>query len=152
MELPPYHGRAVKRLTGRRKGHLRDPGVVCWLQRLSSPEALAASPLLGALFESAAVNAVQRQFVTLTTPPLAYHWRTAAGAEVDLVLERDGKLYPIEVKCRSSVTRADTRGLRAFRDTCAGAKVMRGLILYPGRECRALDEHTIALPWDARVE
>jgi predicted AAA+ superfamily ATPase len=152
LELPPYHGRAVKRLTGRRKGHLRDSGIACWLQRLSSPDALAASPLLGPLFETAAVNAIQRQFGTLATPPLAYHWRTGGGGEVDLVLERDGKLYPIEVKCRSYVARADTRGLRAFRDTYAGAKVMPGLILYAGGECRALDERTIALPWNARVE
>lgn len=152
LELPAYHGRAVKRLTGRQKGYLRDTGVACWLQRVSSPDALAASPLLGALFETSVVNAVHAQFVTVNTPPQAYHWRTGAGAEVDLVLERDGKLYPIEVKCKTHLAREDTRGLRAFRETYPRAQIMRGLILYAGPECRRVDENTTALPWNALLD
>jgi predicted AAA+ superfamily ATPase len=105
--------------------------------------------MLGALFETCVVNLIHRQFVTLAVPPLAYHWRTAAGAEVDLILERDGKLYPVEVKCKSHVSTDDARGLRAFRETYPKAAVSRGLVIYAGRECRAVDEHTTALPWNA---
>lgn len=89
------------------------------------------------------------QFVQLDAPPSAYHWRTGGGAEVDLVLERDGRLYPNEVKCKSNVTGHDTRGLRAFRDTYPHSDVMAGLIVYAGRECYRVDRHTIALPWNA---
>ena len=64
-EVFPYHGSAVKRIAKRRKGYLSDTGLACWLQRVSSPEALAASPLLGAMFETWVANAVHRQFVTL---------------------------------------------------------------------------------------
>jgi hypothetical protein len=88
--------------------------------------------------------------VDLAVPPQAYHWRTSGGAEVDLVLERDGKLYPIEVKCKTNLTRADARGLSAFRDTYDSDRVMPGLILYAGSECYRVDEQTIALPWNAR--
>jgi hypothetical protein len=149
LELTAYHGRTVKRLTGKQKGYLRDTGMACWLQRLSSPDALAVSPLLGAIFETWAVNDVRRQAVTLATAPQAYHWRTGGGAEVDMVLERDGKLYPVEVKCKTNLAKEDARGLRAFVETYPRAKVMRGLIIYAGTECYALDPHTIALPWNA---
>jgi len=85
------------------------------------------------------------------TEPQAYHWRTAGGAEVDIVLERDGRLYPVEVKCKTSLTKEDARGLRAFRETYPRARVMRGLVLYAGTECYALDPHTVALPWNADI-
>ena len=151
LELPPYHGNAVKRLSVKPKGLLRDTGLACHLQRVSSPEALAVSPLLGAMFETWVVNDIHRQLVSLSTAPQAHHWRTRAGAEVDLLLERDGRFYPLEVKCKTNVSRGDTRGLRAFRDTYPHLEVMTGVIVYAGKECYRVDEHTIALPWNARV-
>jgi len=152
LELFPYQGSAVKRLSGRKKGCLCDTGLACALQRISSPDALAVSPLLGALFETMAVNLIHRQFILLPLAPQAYHWRTGAGAEVDTVLEWNGRLYPIEVKCSTKLSRHDTRGLRAFRETYAGRQIMKGLIIYAGDQCYSIDEHTIALPWNAAVE
>jgi len=149
MELPPYHGNAVKRLSGKRKGFLRDTGLAAYLQRISSPRALAVSPLLGPLFETWILNQIHGQFIQLQVPPTAHHWRTAGGAEVDIVLERDGRLYPIEVKCKSNVTGHDARGLRAFRDTYPRNQVMTGLIVYAGTECYRVNETTIAWPWNA---
>jgi uncharacterized protein len=148
-ELLPYHGNAIKRLSGKAKGLFCDTGLACLLQRISSPESLAVSPLLGAMFETWAINNVLRQAILLPVPPHAYHWRTIAGAEVDLVLEWDGKLYPIEVKCKATIDRNDARGLRAFRDTYRGRQIMPALIIYAGPECYRLDEQTIALPWNA---
>ena len=47
LEVAPYHGNTVKRLSGKPKGHLRDTGLACYLQRISSPQAPAARHLLG---------------------------------------------------------------------------------------------------------
>lgn len=149
LELFPYHGNTIKRLTGKRKGYWRDTGVTCYLQRISSPESLAKSPLLGAIFESWAVNFIHRQFDLITTPPRAYHWRTQAGAEVDLVLERNGSLYPIEIKCKSHISKSDLAGLRAFRATYPNQKIELALMIYAGDLCYYVDEHTLAIPWNA---
>ncbi|MCK4306124.1 MAG: ATP-binding protein [Candidatus Eisenbacteria sp.] len=149
LELLPYHGNTIKRLSSKRKGHVRDTGLTCYLQRISSPDALAASPLLGAFFESWAVNLIHRQFTDLAMPPQAYHWRTQGHAEVDLILELDGAFHPMEIKCKSNLSRHDTRGLRAFRESYPKEKIMPGLILYAGHECYRIDPHTIALPWNA---
>lgn len=40
-ELPAFSGNAVKRVSGKRKGLMGDSGLACWLQRLSSPDALS---------------------------------------------------------------------------------------------------------------
>ena len=149
LELPPYHGNTIKRLTAKPKGYLVDTGLAAYLQRLSSPQAVAASPLLGAMFETRVVQDIFGQFVQLDTPPLAYHWRSAGGAEVDLVLERDGRLYPIEIKCKTRLSGHDTRGLRAFRDTYPRQDIAMGLIIYAGDTCYRVNQNTIALPWDA---
>ncbi len=151
LELFPYQGNTIKRLSGKRKGFLRDTDMACYLQRISSPDALAVSPILGAIFETWVVNEVLRQGMTLSMPPHAYHWRTGGGAEVDLIVERDGMLYPIEVKCKTNLSKHDARGLRAFRETYENARIMTGLVIYAGNECYRIDEHTIALPWNIRL-
>ncbi len=147
-ELPPYHGNAIKRISGKRKGYLRDTGLAAYLQRISSPRALAVSPLLGALFETWVVNDIHGQLVQIDVPPLVYHWRTAGGAEVDLVLERDGRLYPIEIKCKTALSGHDTRGLRAFRETYAHQDIAMSLIVYAGRARYRANEHTMVIPWN----
>ncbi|MBI3232046.1 MAG: DUF4143 domain-containing protein [Candidatus Doudnabacteria bacterium] len=95
LELPSYQGNAIKRITGKKKGYFKDSGFACYLQKIDSPESLSISPKLGAVFETWAVNHIHQQCATLSVPPNSYHWRTSGGAEVDLILERDGKLYPI---------------------------------------------------------
>ncbi len=148
FELLPYHGNTIKRLSEKKKGHFRDPGFACYLSRIQSPEALAISPQLGSIFETWAINWIQQQCSAMSVPPLLYHWRTQAGAEVDLILERDGKFYPIEIKCQGNLSKGDLSGMRAFRATYPKLQVMPGLILYAGEEPFHLDEQTVAMPWN----
>jgi predicted AAA+ superfamily ATPase len=151
LELFPYHGNTIKRISGKRKGHFRDTGLICYLQRISSPDALLAHPQLGAIFESWVVNYIHRQFVHLPLDPYAYHWRSHGGAEVDLILEMDGKLYPIEIKCKTMVSKQDASGVKAFKETYPHQKVMPGLVIYCGSKCFAIDQDVIALPWNAVI-
>lgn len=147
FELLPFHGNTIKRLSGKKKGFFKDTGFACYLQRIESPDSLLASPRLGAIFETWVINYIQQQFSTLDVPPNCYHWRTAAGAEVDLILEKAGKLYPIEIKCKTNVNKSDLTGLRAFRETYRESEIMPALLIYIGKEPYKLDEHTTAIPW-----
>jgi len=145
-ELPAYCGNTVKRVSGRRKGHVTDTGLACWLQLVSSPEALAVNPRFGAFFESFVVGAVHKEFVRLRMAPAVYHWRTAGGAEVDLVLELDGKLFPVEVKTSSFVSAKALSGLKAFRETYPRS-TGPGLVIYAGKAIFAPVRDVTALPW-----
>jgi len=152
LELFPYHGNTIKRISGKRKGYWRDTGIAAYLQRISSPEALAVSPLLGSLFESWMVNTLYRLSSLLPTPPQFYHWRTSGGAEVDLVMELDGQLFPIEMKCKTALSKHDTRGIRAFRETYKSEKIAPAIIIYAGKECYQVDAFTTAVPWNALLQ
>ncbi|MCK6530920.1 ATP-binding protein [Myxococcota bacterium] len=147
-EVPPWSGNTVKRLSQRPKGYLGDTGLAAFLQVVTSPRALEASPALGALFETAVVHDVRRMASSLTARPAIHHWRTHAGAEVDLVLERDGELWPVEVKCSASPGRRHEAGLRAFRESYPHRKVRRGLLIAAVPEVRALSRETTVVPWD----
>jgi hypothetical protein len=148
-ELHAYSGNAVKRVSSKRKGYIVDSGLMCRLQRISSPDALTASPFLGAVFETFVASFLLSQTALMPMAPQAWHWRSVGGAEVDLIFELDGKLYPIEIKCKHALSGHDTRGLNSFRATYPD-KAMPGVIVYAGPEAYRLSEHVVAVPWNTR--
>jgi len=152
FEVPGLTRNAVKRVTARAKGYLGDTGLACVAQMISSPTALGGHALAGALFETAVIGELRKLAATMASPPAFHHWRTRGGAEVDIVLERDGTLFPIEVKLASTPSRRDTSGLRAFRESHCGVRVAPGLVLAPTEAWGQLTEHEHALPWDLVLE
>ncbi len=147
LELPAYSGNAIKKLSSKPKGHLQDSGLACYLNAIPTPESLLASPLLGNLFESWGAGWIHRQIQRLPLAPTLYHWRTQNGAEVDVVLDYNGRLFPIEFKASSKLSKHDSRGIRAFRDTYPNSAP--GIVIYGGQEPYTLSEHAVALPWKA---
>jgi hypothetical protein len=80
--------------------------------------------------------------------PNIYHWRSHGGGEVDILLERDGTFFPIEVKAAARPTPADVSGLTAFRATYPRLHVAPGLVIAPCERVLALCGADHALPWD----
>jgi predicted AAA+ superfamily ATPase len=148
LELPAYSGNAIKKLSARPKGHLTDSGLACYLNAIPTPESLLSSPLFGHLFESWGAGWIARQTQRLPLAPSLYHWRTHNGAEVDVVIEFNGRLYPLEFKAASHLTGYDARGILAFRQTYA--RVAPGVVVYGGREPFRVAEQVAAIPWNAR--
>ena len=105
--------------------------------------------MVGALFESAVVGEIRKLAATLSTPPSLYHWRTHGGGEVDLLLERDGRLHPIEIKLTTQPTRADTRGMAAFRKTYPRLDIAPGLVFCATDQTQRLNDTDCAIPWDS---
>lgn len=147
-ESQPFHMNAIKRLSLKPKGVISDTGIACYLQRISSPDALAASPMQRAFFESYCFNMIKGFCGSLSLMPHFYHWRTLAGAEVDIIVELDGRFYPIEVKSATNVSKNDIRGIEAFRATYPHLNIAKGVVLYAGDECYRVTEDVVAVPWD----
>ncbi len=147
-EILPYSGNAVKKISGKPKGYISDTGIACSLNMISSHNALGGHPLLGALFETAVAGEIRKLSAAISTPPQLYHWRSYGGGEVDLLLERDGCIYPIEIKVKSSPTKNDTRGISAFRKTYPNLKIAPGLVLACCHRFSKLSETDFCLPWN----
>lgn len=147
-EVPAWHGNMLKRISLKPKGYMADTGLVCHLQSLSSPKSIGGHPLAGALFESAVLAEVRKLAAPLSVRPSFYHWRLHSGSEVDLILERDGRLYPIEIKLNSQPKPKDARGLQAFRSSHRERQVAPGLVVSAVEKIQQLTDHDYAIPWD----
>lgn len=149
IEIPPFTENQIKLASKKGKGYMRDTGFICALNRISSSIALSGHPSLGHMFETLVINIILSLAEASSMPPHLSHWRSHTGAEVDLILERDGILIPIEIKCKTTLLTKDLRGLKAFRDTYSPhRRIGKGFVIYAGDRCFALNEDTIALPWD----
>ena len=79
-------------------------------------------------------------------PAVAWHFRTAAGQGVDLVLEAPNqRIAGIEVKASASVNQGDFNGLRELA-AAAGKNFARGIVLYSGEQLVPFEEHLWAVP------
>jgi uncharacterized protein len=147
-QSPAYSGNVVKRLSQKPKGYLADTGLAAHLQRLPGAESLEVSPLLGALFETHVVAEIRKLTASMSPRPALYHWRTHGGAEVDLLLDWAGKLWPIEIKRAARVSRSAERGFRALRETYPAARFGPNLIIAAVEEARWLSRETMVMPFD----
>lgn len=147
-EIPAFSVNTIKRISSKPKGYFSDTGQVCYCQAISHPEAIAHNPLWGALFETAVINEIRKQLLWIGSPFNLYHWRSHGGAECDLIIERDGIYYPIEVKGKTQPSRGDTSGITAFRKTYPQLKVANGLVICLAEHSYKLSEQDIALPWN----
>ena len=100
----------------------------------------------GPLLETFVVQELRRHLRWADTAATAWHFRTAAGQEVDLVLETpDQRIVGIEVKASASITQGDFSGLRELADA-AGEGFARGVVLYTGEQLMPFEENLWAVP------
>lgn len=147
FEIWPYEGNTIKRISKKSRIYMRDTGICCYLQKISSSAALAGYPKLGALFETLCIHIIRQFAKLLNTVPQFYHWRTSGGAEVDLILEFDGLLYPIEFKCKTNIRSHDFSGIKAFFETYP-TQTKHGAIIYAGEHIQQGMKNVWLIPWN----
>lgn len=124
--LPPYFCNIGKRLVKAPKLYLRDTGLLHHLLNIDSLEVLATHPIRGASWETFVLEDLLRREAIVHPHSQAHFWRTAGGAEVDLLLERGSDLHAIEIKTARASSPYLTRALSAvMKDTHAlGATII----------------------------
>jgi uncharacterized protein len=150
--LPAWGTTLGSRITRHPKVHLVDSGVMAWLLRLTPQKITQATPAAlteyGHLLETFAVGEILKQASWFDAPVTAGHFRTEAGDEVDLVLERDdGQVIAIEVKAGSRISGEDFRGLRQLKERL-GLQLKEAIILYTGEHAYTHDDWITILPLD----
>jgi len=99
--LPPLHANLSKRLVKAPKIYLRDSGLLHALLGLRNLEDLAGHPVVGASWEGWVLEQIAQ---LLPSPWQLSFYRTAAGAEIDVVAERGNKKIGFEIKFSSAPT------------------------------------------------
>lgn len=144
--LRPYFANVGKRLVKTPKIYFTDVGTLCHLVGLRDPDHAALSPMAGAIMETAVVTELIKTYVHRGIEPQIYFWRTAAGTEVDFIVEDGGKLIPIEVKLSSTPNPRMANAITVFRRDFS-KKAMRGYVVHPGDAKLPLGKDATALPF-----
>ncbi|NOT31945.1 MAG: ATP-binding protein [Planctomycetes bacterium] len=146
--LPAWSANLGKRFVKASKIHLLDAGLTAHLRGESEPAQLVASPTVGPLLETFVLQELRKQLGWSRQAATPYHFRTAAGREVDIVLEAPGgKVVGIEVKAAAALDASDFAGLQALAEA-AGKKFVRGVVLYLGEHVVPRGDNLWALPID----
>ena len=126
--LPPFIANTRKRLVKSPKVYVRDSGLVHGLLGIQDEHALTGHPVMGASWEGFVIENL------LAVAPwwtLASFYRTAAGAEIDLVLELPGHAAPWAIEIKHSLAPRPTRG---FHQAIEDVKPERTFVVYAGTE------------------
>lgn len=99
--LHPYSNNMLKRLVKTPKLYFYDTGLVCYLTRWSNPDTLANGAMSGAILEDYVVSEIIKTYMGCGSEPYIYYYRDKDSKEIDMIIEGDGVLNPIEIK-RSS--------------------------------------------------
>ncbi len=135
--LPPWFENLGKRQIKSPKVFLRDSGLLHAFLSLGSMEALHAHPKYGASWEGFALE----QVLTRADAFQPYFWATRQGAELDLLLEFNGRRLGIEIKC------ADAPGMtKSMHIALQDLKLDRLLVIYPGTARYPIHPKTEVLP------
>ena len=100
--LAPYSRNMTKRAVKTPKMYFLDTGLCCYLTGIVTGEMAQGHPMSGALFETYVVSEILKSYWHNGERPSAYFYRDTSGKEIDLVLDRKGKLWPIEIKQTAS--------------------------------------------------
>jgi len=107
--LPPYFNNRTKRLVKTPKLYFMDTGLCAWLGGWSNPTVLERGAMAGAILETWVVTEIIKSWLHQGRTPRVYFYRDKDKREVDLLIEADGTLYPIEIKRTATLHAADFR-------------------------------------------
>lgn len=96
--LHPYSNNLLKRLVKTPKLYFYDTGLVCYLTKWSNSQVLESGAMNGAVLENYVVSEIAKTYLNAGKEPYMYYYRDKDAKEIDIVMEHDGILNPIEIK------------------------------------------------------
>lgn len=142
--LRPYYNNLLKRMVKTPKLYFFDTGVVAYLTRYMTSDILMNGAINGAVLENYVVAEIMKSYANNGLECVAHYYRDHDGREIDLIIERDGRLHPIEIKRTASPPSELTRAFRALDS----ASVPRGMgaVVCTKQELSAIDRSTAVVP------
>ena len=142
--LRPYSNNLLKRTVKTPKMYFFDTGLAAYLAKYSSPEILMNGAINGAILENYTVAEIRKTWLNSAKECLLHYYRDKDTNEIDMVIEADGEIHPLEIK---KSTNPGTELASAFKVLDKGS-VPRGAgaILCLREEISAIDRNTFILP------
>jgi predicted AAA+ superfamily ATPase len=142
--IPAFSRHAEKRISKQPKGYVRDAGLLHYMLHLNTLDDLLQHPGMMFSWESMVIETIMRNFNALGVDCTCSHYRTSGGAEVDLILEGEFGLLPIEIKYGQHI---QGRQLRSLRDFVREQDCRFGIVVCNIEQVTQLDDQIVAIPF-----
>lgn len=142
--LHPYSNNMLKRLVKTPKLYFYDTGLVCYLTKWSSAETLQSGAMNGAILENYVVAEIRKTYVNCGKDPYMYYYRDKDAREIDIILEHDGVLNPIEIKKSANLGSELIKVFKLLDKS--SAKRSKGAVVCMKPELSAIDRENYIIP------
>jgi predicted AAA+ superfamily ATPase len=142
--LRPYSNNVFKRMVSTPKLYFHDTGLTAYLTKWSDSATLMNGAMSGAILENFAVAEIIKSYQNSGAEPNMYYYRDKDSREIDIVMEGDGKLYPIEIKKTAAPSQRLTRAFNVIDKS----PMIRGIsaILCAADKLSAFDRDNLIVP------
>jgi len=144
--IQPWFSNSVKRMLKTPKIYFLDTGLAAYLTGWNNAEVMQKGAMSGAFFETFVVAEILKSWYNagISKPPLFYY-RDKDGAEIDLLIHANGKLYPVEIKKHAEPRNGDTKHFCKI-DKIAGVERGEGAVISPYKQILPLGNGNTAIP------
>ena len=142
--LHAYSNNLLKRVVKTPKLYFFDTGLVAYLTKYSTPEILQNGSINGAILENYVVAEIRKSYLNCGKELFMYYFRDKQQHEIDLILENDGILHPIEIKKSSNPTASMIKNFDILKK--AALPVGSGAIICMKDSFTALDRENLIVP------
>lgn len=142
--LHPYSNNLLKRMVTKPKLYFYDTGLVSYLTKWSDSDTLMNGAMSGAILENFVVSEILKSYQNCGLEPFLYYYRDKDTKEIDLLMEQDGTLYPMEIKKSAMPQKQLTRVFHVIDK--APLERGTGAILCTSDRLSAFDSENLIVP------
>lgn len=143
--LEPYYNNIMKRAVKTPKVYFLDTGLAAYLTKWKTKDVLEAGTMAGNFFENfVIVEIIKSYYNSGELRPPVYFYRDKEKKEIDLIIEQNGKLYPIEIKKTANPSKDMIDNFKILEKI---KEVGEGAIICMYDKIINLDEKNIVIPY-----
>lgn len=148
--LQPYHHNHLKRVIKTPKVYLLDTGLMAYLTKWLTAETLQHGAKSGQFLETFVVGEILKSFYNKGLEPPVYFYRDTNQKEIDLIIEHNGVIYPIEIKSTANPNKKQVSSFKTLKQQLPADEITvgNGVIINQYPKMLWLDTDLVALPID----
>ena len=146
--LKPYSNNHLKRAIKTPKVYMLDTGLMAWLTKWLTPETIQQGAKSGQFFETFVVSEIIKSFYNNGIEPPIYFYRNTNQKEIDLLIEYNCALYPVEIKTSASPDKKMVKAFGILKENLPEGEIQlgNGVIINQYPQKLWLAEDLVALP------
>ena len=140
--LQPYFSNINKRIVKTPKIYFMDTGLCSYLTNWDNSQVLESGAMSGAIFETYVASEIIKSYAHNIKEPNIYYYRDKDKREIDVIIERNGKLYPIEIKKSSNPDKSAIKNFSVISEDNLG----NGAVVCLAKEDYPITKNINAIP------